>query len=101
MAERRTRRAALQVSFDYTFDRLLESKLAQVYAILVPGRERLIGGSPTREFEYENGSDLRSSILGAATRGKNDRESDGGTDRVCQDSRPGSADGVGIRRRRI
>ena len=32
MAERSQRRAAPQVSFDYTFDRLLESKLAQVYA---------------------------------------------------------------------
>src|SRR5271165_1257436 len=101
MAERRQRRAALQVSFDYTFDRLLESKLAQVYAILVPGRERLIGGRPTKEFEHEDGSNLRSSILGAATRGEDHCEPDGGADRVCQDSQPGSADGMGVRRRRI
>src|SRR5437868_6660331 len=101
MAERRTRRAAYQDSFDYTFDRLLETKLAQVHAILVPGRARLISGDPTQELEHEDGSDLRSSILGTATRGKNDCESDGGTDRVCQDSQPGGADGMGIRRRRI
>ena len=101
MAEWRKRRAALKVSFDYTFDRLLESKLAQVYAILAPGRERLIGGGPTKEFEHEDGSDLRSSVLGSATRGKNNCQLDSGTDRVCQDSQPGSADAVGIRRRRI
>src|ERR1700694_4498128 len=101
MAERRTRRVALKVSFDYTFDRLLGSKLAQAYAILVPGRERLIGGGPTKEVEHENGSDLCSSILGTATRGKNDCESDGGTDRVCQDPWPAGANGVGVRRRRI
>ena len=101
MAERRTRRAAPQVSFDYTFDRLLESKLAQVYAILVPGHERLIRGCPTKEFQYEDGRDLCSSILRTATRGKDDCEPDGGTDRVCQGSKPGSADGVGVRRRRL
>ena len=43
MAERRARRGSLQVHFDYTFDRLRESKLAQAYDILVPGRERLVG----------------------------------------------------------
>src|ERR1700681_1749592 len=101
MAERRQRRAAPQVSFDYTFDRLLESKLAQVYAILVPGHERLIRDGPTKEFEYEDGRDLCSSILRTATRGKDDCEPDGGTDRVCQGSKPGSADGVGVRRRRL
>src|SRR5450631_1605212 len=101
MAERRQRRAAPEVSFDYTFDRLLESKLAQVYAILVPGHERLISGGPTKECEHEDGRDLCSSILGAATRGEDDCESDGGTDRVCQDSQPGGAQGMGLRGRRL
>ena len=87
MAERRTRCAALQVSFDYTFDRLLESKLAQAYDILVPGRERLIGGARAKESDHEDGSDLRPSVLATATRGTYDCESDGGIDRVCQDSR--------------
>ena len=73
--------------FDYPFDRLLESKLAQAYDILVPGRERLIGGARAKESDHEDGSDLRPSVLGKATRGTDDRESDGGIDRVCQDSR--------------
>ena len=78
MAERRARRTALQVSLDYTFDRLLQSKLAQVYDIWVPGRERLIGGSTrAKESEHEDGSHLRSSVLGTATRGTYDCESDG------------------------
>jgi hypothetical protein len=68
MAERRARRAALEVYFDYTFDRLLESKLAQAYDILVPGRERLIGGDArAKETEHEDGSHLRPSVLGTAT----------------------------------
>src|SRR5690349_14463291 len=101
MAERRTRRHALQVSVDYTFDRLRGSKLAQAYDILVPGRERLIGNVLAKESEHEDGSHLRSSVLGTTARGKNDRESDGSTHRVCQDPQPGGADGVGVRRRRI
>jgi len=36
MAERRARRGSLPVYFDYTFDRLRGSKLAQTYDILVP-----------------------------------------------------------------
>src|SRR5271167_1998687 len=101
MAERRQRRAAPEVFFDYTFDRLLESKLSQVYAILVPGHERLIRGGSTKEFEHENRRDLRSSILGAATRGEDDREPDGGANRVCQYSQPGGAEGMGVRGRRL
>ena len=70
MAERRTRRAALQVSFDYTFDRLLESNLAQAHDILVPGMERMVGGSArAKQSEHEDESHLRSSVLRAAARG--------------------------------
>ena len=36
MAERRARRGSLQVYFDYTFDRLRESKLAQAYDFWCP-----------------------------------------------------------------
>src|SRR6202162_6570440 len=97
MAQRRQNPPPPQVSFVYPCDRLLESKLAQVYAILVPGHERLIRGGPTKEFEYEDGRDLCSSILRTATRGKDDCEPDGSTDRVCQGSKPGSADGGGVR----
>ena len=44
MAEGRCRRIAFQVHLDYTFDRLRDPKLAQVYEILVPARERKIQG---------------------------------------------------------
>ena len=36
------RRGALQVHLDCAFDRLRESKLAQIYDILAPGREPLL-----------------------------------------------------------
>ena len=64
MAERRARRGSLQVYVDYTFDRLRELKLAQAYDILVPGRERLVGAR-AKETVYEDGSDLRTSVLSA------------------------------------
>ena len=88
MAERRARRAAPQVFFDYTFDRLLESKPSQVYDILVPGQQRLIGAGRAKEPEHEDGSHLRSSVLPTATRGTHDCEPDSSTDRVCQDAAP-------------
>ena len=58
MVERRARRGSLQVHLDYAFDRLRESKLAQVYDILVPGLERVVGAR-VREGVHEDGSDLR------------------------------------------
>ena len=45
MAEPRRTRGPLQVHVDYLFDRLHDSKLAQAYGILVPVRERPVGGS--------------------------------------------------------
>src|ERR1700720_920277 len=45
MAEPRRTRGRLQVHVDYLFDRLHDSKLAQAYGILVPVRERPVGGS--------------------------------------------------------
>lgn len=59
-----------------TFDRLRESKLAQAYDILVPGRERLIGAR-AKETEHEDGSHLRPSVLRAATRGTHHFEDEG------------------------
>src|SRR6266851_1914999 len=44
MAEPRARSGELQIHVDYAFDRLRESKLAQAYDILVPRRERPVGG---------------------------------------------------------
>ena len=57
MAEPRPQHGPLQVHVDYLFDRLHDSKLAQVYGILVPVRERPVGGS-VKEFDHEGGGDL-------------------------------------------
>src|SRR6266446_3861674 len=100
MAERHATRRSLQVHLDYAFDRLRESKLAQAYNILVPGRERLVGARIT-ENAHEDGGDLCTGVVGAATRGEHDREPDGGADRVCEDSRVGSSEAMGVRRRRL
>src|SRR6516162_1550019 len=97
MAEPRARSGPLQIQVDYVFDRLLESKLAQAYDILVPRRERPVGGR-VKEFDNEDGGDLRTSLVRAATRGKHDCEPDGVVDRVCQGPRSGGAKRMGLRR---
>ena len=66
MAERRSTRPAFQVHLDYTFDRLRAPKLAQVYELLVPAQQRLVGAR-VREGDHEDGGDLCPSVLGAAT----------------------------------
>ena len=58
MAEPRQTHGSLQVRVDYVFDRLHDSKLAQAYSLLVPVRERPVGGS-VKEFEHEDSGDLR------------------------------------------
>src|SRR5215471_6305067 len=97
MAEPRTRSGPLQIQIDYAFDRLLESKLAQAYDILVPVRERPVGGR-VKEFDDEDGGDLRTGLVRATTRGEHDREPDGVADRVRQGPRSGGAKRVGLRR---
>src|SRR2546425_8327204 len=72
MAEPRPKGGPLQIHVSYSFDRLLESKLAQAYDILVPTRERPIGGR-VKEFDDEDGGDLRTGFVRAATRGEHDR----------------------------
>jgi hypothetical protein len=52
MAEPRPKSGPLQIHVSYSFDRLLESKLAQAYDILVPIRERPVGGC-VKEFDNE------------------------------------------------
>ena len=90
MAERRARSGPLQINVDYAFDRLLESKLAQAYDILVPLRERPVG-ERVKEFDDEDGGDLRTGLVRAATRGKHHREPNGVADRVSQEPRFGGA----------
>jgi|SRR5271166_216865 len=100
MAERRPRRRTFQVHLDYTFDRLRGPKLAQVYELLVPTQQRLVGAH-VRESVYEVGGDLRSSVLGSAARGTHDCEPDGSANRVREEPRAGGAEGVDLRRRRL
>src|SRR5450631_3258327 len=97
MAEPRPTRGPLQVHVDYLFDRLHDSKLAQAYSLLVPIRERPIGGS-IKEFDHEDGGNLRTGLFGTAAGGAHDSEPDGGVDRVCQGSRSGGTQRVGLRR---
>ena len=52
MADRRSRRDRYQVQLDYAFDRLLGSKLQQVYERLVPDQVRIAGeGSKMMESD--------------------------------------------------
>src|SRR5450755_903366 len=97
MAKPRSTPGLLQVHVEYLFDRLHDSKLAQAYSILVPVRERPVGGT-VKEFDHENRSDLRTSLFRAAAGGEHDSEPDGGVDRVCPGSRSGGAQRVGLRR---
>jgi hypothetical protein len=100
MGESRQTRGSLQVRVDYVFDRLHDAKLAQAYSLLVPARERPVGGS-VKEFEHEDGSDLRTGVVGAAAGGEHDSEPDGIVDRVRREARSGCPQRVGLRRRGI
>src|ERR1700740_2398549 len=97
MAEPRRKSGPLKIHVSYSFDRLLEPKLAQAYDILVPCRERPVGVR-VKEFDNEDDSNLRQSFVRAATRGENDCEPDRVADRVRPESRHGSAQRVGVRR---
>jgi len=97
MAEPRARHGPLQVLLDYSFDRLHDSKIAQAYSLLVPGRQRPTGGS-VKELDHENGGNLRTSIVRAATGCEHDSESDGIAARVRQESGTGGPKRVGLRR---
>ena len=67
MAEPRRKSGHFQIQVAYSFDRLLEPKLAQAYEILVPCRERPVGAR-VKEVEDANGGDLRAGFVRAATR---------------------------------
>ena len=95
MAKPRKLHGPLQVHVDFIFDRLRDSKLAQAYGILVPVRERPAGGS-IKEFDYEDGGDLRTSVVRSAAGGEHDSESDCIADRIRPGARFGSAKRVGL-----
>src|SRR5215467_3633246 len=97
MAEPRHKSGPFQIQVSYSFDRLLEPKLTQAYEILVPRRERPLGVR-MKEFDDEDGGNLREGFVRAATRGEHDCEPDGGADRVRQEPWSGGARTVGLRR---
>src|SRR5437588_6561689 len=97
MAEPPRKSGSCQIQVSYSFDRLLELKLAHAYEILVPCREHRVGVR-VKEFDDEDGSNLRKSVVRAATRGEHDREPDGVADRVRQEPRSGGTQRMGLRR---
>src|ERR1700731_1044771 len=97
MPEPRQIRGAFQIQVSYSFDRLLEPKLAQAYELLVPCHEHPVRAR-VKEFDDEDGGNLRKSVVRAATRGDRDREPDGIADRVRQEPRSGGTQRVGVRR---
>src|SRR5205823_13355006 len=86
MAEPRPISGPFQIYVSYSFDRLLEPKLAQAYDILVPCRERPVGVR-VKEFDDEDGGNLCQGFVRAATRGEHDCQPDGIADRVRQQPR--------------
>jgi len=87
MVESRKRRER-EVRLDYAFDRLLATKLPQVYEILVPDQVRVISNFSALNGETnENGGDLRQGIVGQAERREDYCEPDGGVDGVCPQGR--------------
>jgi hypothetical protein len=67
MADRRSRRDRYQVQLDYAFDRLLDSKLQQVYERLVPDQVRIAGeGSKMMESDNADRGNLCAGVVGQA-----------------------------------
>src|SRR6266581_1751127 len=97
MAKRRSPLGPLQVHVEYLFDRLHDSKLSQAYSLLVPIREHPVGGS-VKEFDHEDGSNLRASIIRPAAGSEHDSEPDGIADRIRSGARSGSTSRMGFRR---
>src|SRR5437879_7189683 len=100
MAERRRKSGPLQIHVSYSFDRLLEPKLAPAYGLLVRYRERPLGVR-VKEFDDENGGHLRTGSVRPATRGEHYCEPDGVADRVRREPRSGGAQRAGLRRCRL
>jgi len=85
------------VRLEYTFDRLFGTKLELAYAALVADVTRRRGepAHPTGEPDDENSGDLRPGFRRPAEAGADDREPDGGADRVRWDQRLQRAGRVG------
>ena len=87
MAESR-KRSNREVRLDYAFDRLLATKLQQVYEILVSDRVRIVCNCSVLNGETnEIRGNLREGIVGQAEGREDHRESDRGADGVCSQGR--------------
>jgi hypothetical protein len=77
-------RRSLCCELEFAFDRLHATKLEQVFAILVPNRERRIDESTGLKGEsHENSRHLRPCLFGSTEGGEDHSQSDGGADRIC------------------
>jgi len=86
MADRR--RKSLEISTEYTFDRLSASKLERAYTILVPDRARLLGGPSELSGEtHEDCGNLLTSILGTTEGSEHDCEPNGGVSGIREEAR--------------
>jgi len=86
MADRRRRSHDLHL--EYRFDRLLATKLEQVYDILVPERVRRAGGSLELERDaHEDIRKLRPGFIGPAEGGQDDCQPDGDISVICPTGR--------------
>jgi hypothetical protein len=85
------------IHLEFAFDRLLAAKLEQAYDILVPGRVRLVGSAKVTGAGDEDGSNLRSCIVGQTKGGEHDRQPDGSAGRVRPRAAIRSAKGMGLR----
>ena len=87
MAERRKGKDR-EVRLDYAFDRLLTTKLQQVYEILVPDRVRVVGNYSALNGEAnEDSGDLRQGVIGQAERREHYCEPNGRIGGICTQPR--------------
>ena len=86
MAERRPIPAPRKLRLQYQFDRLLDPKLVEAYEVLVPDQQWPTGDC--QEMRHgENGSHLRTRLVGSAERESHHSEPDRSSDRVREDPR--------------
>jgi hypothetical protein len=60
-----------QAKISFSYDRLWEQKLSQVYHLLIPANNRIIESIHSidelkEELEYENSSDIYQGVIGSA-----------------------------------
>ena len=102
MADRQPRQKTIEL--EYCFDRLLGSRLAQAYQLLVPDRVRVTGKRAHEEgrtLTDEISGDLCPGLFGATERRLDDQESDLGPGRGGEGTGLPGAFSMDLRRRRL